>query len=56
MDAGDVELRLHGASGSSPELLLGCPAVVQVAGDQVGRFFRPADGNGAPLPAREPSF
>jgi hypothetical protein len=53
MDAGDVELRLHGASGSSPELLLGCPTVVQVAGDQVGRFFRPADGNGAPLPARE---
>ncbi|MPQ96797.1 hypothetical protein GB931_02440 [Modestobacter sp. I12A-02628] len=48
-----VELRTHGAAGSSPEDLLGSPVVVQVAGDGAGRFFRPADGRGTPLPARD---
>jgi len=43
-----VELRVHGVSGTSPEDLLGEPVVTQVAGDGLGRFFRPvaprADG------------
>lgn len=34
---------MHGVSGTPPEALLGVPAVVQVAGDSLGRFFRPAD-------------
>ncbi|KQS63606.1 hypothetical protein [Modestobacter sp. Leaf380] len=43
MTGGTVELRVHGVSGSPPESVLGVPAVVQVAGDSLGRFFRPAD-------------
>jgi hypothetical protein len=36
-----VELRVHGVSGTPPESLLGTPHVIQVAGDDYSRFFRP---------------
>lgn len=38
-----LELRVHGASGTSPESMLGVPGVVQVGGDSLGRFFRPVE-------------
>jgi len=41
MNATWVELRVHGVSGTPPESLLGVPHVVQVAGDDYSRFFRP---------------
>jgi hypothetical protein len=44
-----VELRVHGVSGTPPEAMLGAPVVVQVAGDSLGRFLRPATGAGEPL-------
>jgi hypothetical protein len=47
IDLGDddvvVEFRTHGVSGTPPESMLNCSAVIQVWGDQTGRFFRPAD-------------
>jgi hypothetical protein len=42
-----VELRVHGVSGTPPESILGSAFVTQVAGDDRGRFFRPADSAGA---------
>jgi hypothetical protein len=38
-----IELRTHGVSGTPPESMLNTSAVVQVWGDETGRFFRPAD-------------
>ena len=38
-----VELRVHGISGTSAESLVDAVAAVDVAGDGVGRFVRPAD-------------
>ncbi len=45
-----VELRVHGVSGSPPESMLRSAHVVQVAGDDKSRFFRPADPQGQELP------
>jgi hypothetical protein len=42
-----IEFRTHGVSGTPPESMLNCSAVIQVWGDQTGRFFRPADTLGA---------
>lgn len=44
-----VELRIHGVSGTPPEVMLESAHVVQVAGDSWGRFFRPADGTAKEL-------
>ncbi len=41
-----VELRIHGVSGTPPEVMLESRHVTQVAGDSWGRFFRPVDGVG----------
>lgn len=41
-----VELRIHGVSGTPPEVMLESRHVTQVAGDSWGRFFRPEDGVG----------
>ncbi|HET8665575.1 MAG TPA: hypothetical protein VFM08_14765 [Nocardioides sp.] len=41
-----VELRIHGVSGTPPEVMLESSHVRQVAGDSWGRFFRPVDGEG----------
>jgi hypothetical protein len=41
-----VELRIHGVSGTPPEVMLESAHVAQVAGDSWGRFFRPVDGVG----------
>ncbi len=41
-----VELRVHGVSGTPPESILDSAFVIQVAGDDRGRFFRPADSHG----------
>ncbi|HEX3929121.1 MAG TPA: hypothetical protein VHW64_00340 [Nocardioides sp.] len=41
-----VELRIHGVSGTPPEVMLESAHVKQVAGDEWGRFFRPTDGLG----------
>ena len=42
-----VQLRVHGVSGTTPEELLGVDAVgPPVAGDDLVRFVRPADGSG----------
>jgi len=38
-----VELRVHGILGTSPENLTDSVEAVEVAGDGLGRFFRPAD-------------
>ncbi len=46
-----VELRVHGVSGSPPENMLLSAHVVQVAGDDKSRFFRPADPQGQELPS-----
>lgn len=46
-----VELRVHGVSGTPPVDMLDHPLVEQVAGDTDGRFFRPVDSAGRPLPA-----
>ncbi|WP_369138886.1 alpha/beta-hydrolase N-terminal domain-containing protein [Modestobacter versicolor] len=48
-----VELRVHGVSGTPPGAVLGAPVTVQVAGDSLGRFLRPASGAGRPLPAAD---
>ncbi|UQX88727.1 hypothetical protein M6D93_01690 [Jatrophihabitans telluris] len=45
-----VEIRVHGVSGTAPASLLDTPHVIQVAGDGVGRIFRPADELSRPLP------
>jgi hypothetical protein len=37
-----TELRVHGVSGTPPEVLVGSPAVEQVAGDDLVRFVRPS--------------
>jgi hypothetical protein len=41
-----VELRIHGVSGTPPEVMLESAHVQQIAGDSWGRFFRPQDGVG----------
>lgn len=38
-----VELRVHGVSGAPPEDMLDSAHVVQIAGDEFSRFFRPCD-------------
>jgi len=45
-----VELRVHGVSGSPPESMLLSAHVVQVGGDEKGRFFRRASPQGEELP------
>ncbi|WP_154814938.1 hypothetical protein [Actinophytocola xinjiangensis] len=45
-----VELRVHGAMGTTPESLVSAVAAVDVAGDGVGRFVRPADRLLRPAP------
>lgn len=45
-----VELRVHGAMGTTPESLVSSVAAVDVAGDGVGRFVRPADRLLRPAP------
>src|SRR5689334_9199780 len=47
-----VELRVHGVHATPPEAMLNIDRVRQVAGDQLGRFFRPAARWGNCLPAR----
>ena len=44
-----VELRIHGVSGTPPEVMLESAHVQQVAGDGWGRFLRPVNGVGEPL-------
>ena len=44
-----VELRVHGVSGTPPEDMLASAHVVQVAGDDRTRCFRPADPQGREL-------
>jgi hypothetical protein len=39
-----TELRVHGVSGTPPEVLVGDTAVEQVAGDDLVRFVRPTSG------------
>ncbi len=45
-----VELRVHGVSGTPPESILLSAFVTQVAGNDRGRFFRPADSLGRERP------
>ncbi|OLF19086.1 hypothetical protein [Actinophytocola xanthii] len=45
-----VELRVHGVMGTTPESLVSAVAAVDVAGDGVGRFVRPADRLLRPAP------
>ena len=40
---GQVEIRLHGVGGTSPEDLLGDLAPERVAGDRIAGFYRSAD-------------
>ncbi len=47
-----VELRVHGASGTSAESLVDAVAAVDVAGDGVGRLVRPADRLRRPAPGQ----
>ncbi|MGN2639477.1 hypothetical protein ACTD5D_25595 [Nocardia takedensis] len=47
----EVELRIHGVSGTPPESTLRCRHAVQVAGDDKGRIYYPADELGNPLDA-----
>src|SRR5690242_17629234 len=35
-----VELRIHGVSGTPPEIMLDDPHPVQISGDETGRIFR----------------
>jgi hypothetical protein len=35
-----VELRVHGVHGTPPEVMLGDPEPLRVAGDDMARFFR----------------
>ena len=49
-----IELRTHGVSGTPPESMLNAAMVVQVAGDQLGRFFQPANNIGEPRPRVAP--
>lgn len=46
-----VELRVHGVSGTPPQDMLRSAHVVQVAGDELSAFYRPADSLGRELPA-----
>jgi hypothetical protein len=46
-DRVEVELRIHGVSGTPPEVMLGAEHVRQVAGDERSRYFRPSDTHGA---------
>ncbi|MGH8926723.1 MAG: hypothetical protein ACRDWH_00105, partial [Acidimicrobiia bacterium] len=41
-----VELRVHGVGGASPEILLGHPHPVLVAGDDTAGFYRPSSIEG----------
>lgn len=45
-----VELRVHGAMGTRPEVLVSSVAAVDVAGDGIGRIVRPADRLLRPAP------
>ncbi|MEV0810489.1 hypothetical protein [Micromonospora sp. NPDC050200] len=42
-----VELRVHGVSGATAEIVLDHPIVIRVAGDQHAGFYRPRPGSGA---------
>ncbi len=39
---GDVEIRVHGVSGTPPEELLDRPTTERVSGDRIAGFYRPA--------------
>ncbi len=39
---GDIEIRIHGVSGTPPEDLLDRSAVQQVSGDRIAGFYRPS--------------
>ncbi|HSL25577.1 MAG TPA: hypothetical protein VLA54_04780 [Acidimicrobiia bacterium] len=43
-----VELRIHGVGGAAPEILLGHPHPVQVAGDDTAGFYRSSRTDGPP--------
>lgn len=43
--AAPVELRIHAVGGTTPEILLGHPHPVQVAGDDTAGFYRPPDSD-----------
>jgi hypothetical protein len=45
-----VELRVHGIMGTRPETLVSAISAVDVAGDGIGRFVRPADRLLRPAP------
>ena len=42
-DPCEVQIRVHGVSGTPPENMLDAVSVRQVAGDELGRFFQPSD-------------
>jgi hypothetical protein len=52
----EVELRVHGVSGTPPESMLGAKSVVQIAGDDLGRFYRPSDNLRNPVKPDEDSI
>jgi len=51
-----VELRIHGVSGTPPEVMLESAHVKQIAGDSWGRFFRPEDGVGREVQTSPPGI
>ena len=48
-----TEVRVHGVSGTPPEIMLSCPAAVQVAGDHNAGFFRRRMFDGKEAPAED---
>lgn len=52
-NAGWVELRVHGVSGTPPESLLAHPHVAQTDGGGASRFFSAVDADGVVLPGRD---
>lgn len=47
-----IEVRVHGVSGTPPEVSLGCPAATRVAGDRNAGFYRCWSRNGIGAPAK----
>src|SRR6188768_2102546 len=53
--SGDVEIRIHGVSGTPPEELLDRAGAERVSGDRVAGFYRPsATGQRRDIPRDEP--
>jgi hypothetical protein len=52
-NAGWVELRVHGVSGTPPEEHLAHPLVAQTDGGGASRFFSAVDADGAVLPGKD---